>query len=206
MISTVGIKFSDEQKSKVKELLNIYNLQLKKKFIWLIPILCLLVFLLILYSIFLIDEKGSVSIVLKFATVLPLWVTVSWIILFRKRKTNAEEMVRTYSIAINTNEYEAIRFIATDCFDFQNGKTEFLAFKSENNNYLIIRKNDFDFDTSHFPNDHIIIPTIEFRAIVGNKIITKGNRIVSKQLGNRLLRHEFVTKMHQMESGSIVFI
>ena len=201
MIIEQFINFNSDSKNKLKNLIEITDNILKKKYSKLTVSLLFLIELFILYLIYLYEDYGF-SVILKILIAVPIWAIIMITILYFKKRIHASRKNKFYKHLLNRNGYEAFRIVAYECKKYNDGINNYYLFKTNPNENVLIRLRDFNVNMAQFPNNDFIIPPYKIFDIIGNDIFIKG-QVIKTNEGDTIIP-SLLSDFELFEPGNIM--
>ncbi|MEN8251742.1 MAG: hypothetical protein ABFS32_22675 [Bacteroidota bacterium] len=188
MIERVEVDFSAEGKEQLKrEISNnkeILNIRFKGRTV----ILLVLIEVLLLFIIYFTEDYGF-SAIFKFLLIVPIWMIIMITFLHYQKRRPAKRIFNLYSHYLRQGKYQAIKVESDSCEYYSDDLFDYFLFNVRPKQFVLLRQQDFEFDTEKFPNNCFVIPPNELLDVIGNKIHVEGNKIIpSKSTNSRMPR------------------
>lgn len=121
---------------------------------------------------------------------------------FQKRRP-AKRIFNLYSQYLRKGKYQAIRVKSESCEYYSDDLFDYILFNVKPKHFVLLRQQDFEFDTENFPNDCFLIPPSEIIDVIGNRIVVEGDKIIpSKSTNSKMPR--LVSAMEVLSRGEVL--
>lgn len=128
------------------------------------------------------QEKFNSSIGLKLLAIIPILVLVLLLAYFFRRRRFARSRAQWIGQLIESGKIPYTEVFCNSTYQLKRKNYEYLVFPLNNDQAFGLSSDDFEFSSKQFPSTHFLVPPIELKEAIGNKIISMGELIEGKEM------------------------